>query len=65
MGIMNWIKSCKKPQRHVKCPNCGSDNIEYSSMISNYVDVIMYSKDATYKTDFKCLDCGHKETTNE
>ena len=59
MGIVAWLKNLWKGEEvEYVCPQKKKKNIGYSSIISNYVQVIRDGKSPEYIQIAKCCNCG-------
>jgi predicted nucleic-acid-binding Zn-ribbon protein len=68
MGLVAWFKNLwdneeEEPTEYC-CPKCGSEQIEYFSVISNYVQVIR-GEDPKYINTAKCNNCGYSTNNIE
>jgi predicted nucleic-acid-binding Zn-ribbon protein len=66
MGIVKWWKNLwAKPQTEYVCPKCGSKDLGYTSVISNFVDVVRGTEDPTYLQSARCFQCGYSEQSTD
>ena len=65
MGIVAWFKNlwenkeASEDEVEFYCPRCGSNQIGYFSVISNYVQVIRGLEQPKYVETQKCSKCGY------
>ena len=65
MGIVAWVKNLwDNEEVTFCCPKCGCKNIEYFSVIANFVQVVRDTESPKYKELCKCTHCGFT-TTNK
>lgn len=59
MKLFDWFKNLWNDDVEYFCPKCGSSNIGYFSVTSNFSQLVN-GKDPEYENGYRCLDCGYK-----
>lgn len=66
MGIKAWWKSLwSKTEIEYVCPKCGSKDLGYTSVISNFVEVVRGTADPVYLQSARCFHCGYSEQSKD
>ena len=68
MKIVDWLKGLwDNDEEEIEhcCPRCGSKDIGYFSVISNFVQVIRDIEKPKYLETIKCTKCGFTGTKED
>ena len=66
MGMVKWWKNLwAKPQAEYVCPKCGSKDLGYTSVISNFVGVVNGIEDPIYVQSVRCFICGYSQQSQD